>query len=119
LAFLPVIDPDKPVLVTSYRSIDDVIELQARFGTQVSAHMVEEANVAMAQELVRQGITWLMVAGGETSGAVVTGLGVTRLEIAQQISPGLAWSITDTGIALALKSGNFGSDDLFTSEGEK
>jgi len=118
LAFLSLIDPDKPVLVTSYRSIDDVIELQARFGTKVSAHMVEEANVAVAQELVRQGITRFMVAGGETSGAVVTGLGVTRLEIAQQISPGLAWSITDTGIALALKSGNFGSDDLFTSEGE-
>ena len=119
LAFLAVSDPSKPVLITSYRSIEDVIELQARFGTQVSAHMVEEANVALAQELVRQGITRLMIAGGETSGAVVTGLGVTRLEIAQQISPGLAWAITDTGIVLALKSGNFGSDDLFTIEGEK
>jgi uncharacterized protein YgbK (DUF1537 family) len=118
LAFLAGSDPSKPVLITSYRSIEDVVNLQARFGPQVSAHVVEEANVALAQELVRQGITRLMVAGGETSGAVVTGLGVKRLEIAQQISPGLAWAITDTGIALALKSGNFGSDDLFTNQGE-
>lgn len=119
LAFLAISESSKPVLMTSYRSIDDVIELQARFGTQAAAHMVEEANVTLAKELVRQGITRLMIAGGETSGAVVTGLGVTRLEIAQQISPGLAWAITDTGIALALKSGNFGSDDLFTIEDEK
>lgn len=118
LAFLTVSNPAKPVLVASYRSIDDVLELQARFGIQASANMVEEANVRLAQELVRQGITRLMVAGGETSGAVVTGLGVTRLEISQQISPGLAWAITDSGIAVALKSGNFGSDDLFTSQSE-
>lgn len=118
LTFLSISDPTKPVLVASYRSIDDVLELQARFGTQESAIMVEEANVALAQELVRQGITRLMVAGGETSGAVVAGLGITRLEIAQQISPGLAWAITDTGIAVALKSGNFGSDDIFTSQSE-
>jgi 3-dehydrotetronate 4-kinase len=118
LAFLAGCDPHQPVLVTSYRSIEDVLELQARFGTQEAAHMVEEANVTLAKELVRQGITRLMVAGGESSGAVVTGLGVTRLKIAQQISPGLAWAITDTGIALALKSGNFGSDDLFASQSE-
>ena len=118
LTWLAATDPGKPVLFSSYRSSHDVLELQSRFGTQASAHMVEEANVALAQELVRQGITRLMVAGGETSGAVVTGLAVTQLEIAQQISPGLAWAITDTGIGLALKSGNFGSDDLFTLQSE-
>jgi uncharacterized protein YgbK (DUF1537 family) len=118
LTFLAMSDQTKPVLVSSYSSIEDVIELQARFGTLASAQIVEAANVALAKEIVRQGITRIMVAGGETSGAIVTGLGIKRLEIAKQISPGLAWAITDTGVALALKSGNFGSDDLFTSQSE-
>ena len=57
-----------------------------------------------------------MVAGGETAGAVVQALGVDALRIGPQIDPGVPWtmSVGNPRIALALKSGNFGSEDFFT-----
>jgi uncharacterized protein YgbK (DUF1537 family) len=56
-----------------------------------------------------------VVAGGETSGAVVQGLGVSLLEIGPEIDPGVPWTKAADGkpIALALKSGNFGTEDFF------
>ena len=56
-----------------------------------------------------------MGAGGETSGAVVTALGIDGLRVGPEIDPGVPWtaSVGDEPIALALKSGNFGSDDFF------
>jgi uncharacterized protein YgbK (DUF1537 family) len=55
------------------------------------------------------------VAGGETSGAVVNGLGVKALSIGPEIDPGVPWtrSRSQLDVALALKSGNFGSPDFF------
>ena len=57
----------------------------------------------------------LVVAGGETSGAVVQSLAVKSLRIGPQIDPGVPWTLTDgvLPIALALKSGNFGAPDFF------
>jgi uncharacterized protein YgbK (DUF1537 family) len=56
------------------------------------------------------------VAGGETSGAVVTALGVDQLRIGKLIDPGVSWAVSvgDKPVALALKSGNFGSIDFFS-----
>jgi uncharacterized protein YgbK (DUF1537 family) len=62
----------------------------------------------------------LIVAGGETSGACIQALDVTQLAIGPQIDPGVPWcyarmdSAPDVGLHLALKSGNFGTDDFFT-----
>ena len=55
------------------------------------------------------------MAGGETSGAVVSALGITGLRIGPQIDPGVPWttSLDDAPLALALKSGNFGTRDFF------
>jgi uncharacterized protein YgbK (DUF1537 family) len=61
-------------------------------------------------------VTRFLVAGGETSGAVVGALGVTTLAIGPEIDPGVPWTVSrDAGppLALALKSGNFGTDDFF------
>ena len=57
----------------------------------------------------------LVVAGGETSGAVVQALGIKGLRIGRQIDPGVPWTISlgEPAIALALKSGNFGAEDFF------
>jgi uncharacterized protein YgbK (DUF1537 family) len=57
-----------------------------------------------------------VVAGGETSGAVVCALGVDALEIGPEIDPGVPalFSRDGKGLGLALKSGNFGADDFFT-----
>jgi uncharacterized protein YgbK (DUF1537 family) len=64
----------------------------------------------------------VIVAGGESSGAVVRGLGVETLRIGPELAPAVCWATTDIAdgtVALALKSGNFGADDLFLSAWEK
>ena len=57
----------------------------------------------------------LVVAGGEASGAVVNALGITGLRIGAQIDPGVPWTVSldEPMLALALKSGNFGTPDFF------
>jgi uncharacterized protein YgbK (DUF1537 family) len=65
--------------------------------------------------LVEAGLRQLIVAGGETSGAVVGALGAVDLEIGPEIDPGVPWMSTrrPLPLAMALKSGNFGSGDFF------
>ena len=85
--------------------------------------MVEQTLGHIAHGLVDLGVRQLVVAGGETSGACVQALGVTLLRIGGQIDTGVPWcyALVNTGSAndapqglhLALKSGNFGSDDFF------
>jgi uncharacterized protein YgbK (DUF1537 family) len=78
--------------------------------------MIEAALAKVARGLVDAGVDQLLVAGGETSGAVVQALGIEALRIGPQIDPGVPWtmSIGEKPLALALKSGNFGSQDFFT-----
>ena len=77
--------------------------------------MIERTLGDIARELMSMGVRRMVVAGGETSGAVVTALGVTGLRVGPEIDPGVPWtaSLSEEPIALALKSGNFGSDDFF------
>ena len=81
--------------------------------------MIEQAFGRIAQGLVDElGVGRLIVAGGETAGAVVEALGVKRLRIGSEIDPGVPWTMADSGrserpLALALKSGNFGAPDFF------
>jgi uncharacterized protein YgbK (DUF1537 family) len=69
----------------------------------------------IARGLVARGVRRLVIAGGETAGAIVQALGVTGLRIGRQIDPGVPWtmSLGDPALALALKSGNFGAPDFF------
>ena len=89
--------------------------IQARLGQHVSGAMVESALAEVAQRLAGAGFARFLIAGGETSGAVVAALGVTMLEIGPEIAPGVPWtrSIGTPDLALALKSGNFGDKDFF------
>ena len=60
------------------------------------------------------GVKRLVVAGGETSGAVVQALGVQRLRVGLPIDPGVPWTQAEgRPLLLALKSGNFGAVDFF------
>lgn len=83
---------------------------------------VETVIAAVAAELVGSGLSSsLIVAGGESSGAVVAALGAEALRIGPEIAPGVCWSLTGSGghpLTLALKSGNFGGADMFTSAWE-
>ena len=105
-----------PVLVYSTAEPQAVKAIQARLGVSDAGFMVEHAIAAIARGLVDAGVNRMIVAGGETSGAVVQALGVTALRIGPQIDPGVPWTSTVGGksILLALKSGNFGTPDFFT-----
>jgi 3-dehydrotetronate 4-kinase len=107
---------DGPPLIYSTASPDQVKAAQGQLGIERSGALIEQALADIAQGLVRHGVRRLLVAGGETSGAVVTALGVQGLRIGPQIDPGVPWTTTVGGVslALALKSGNFGSVDFFT-----
>lgn len=103
-------------LIYASAAPDAVRAVQAELGIARAGALVEAALAAIARGLVDQGVRQLIVAGGETSGAVVHALGVTALRIGRQIDPGVPWTVTLGGavpLALALKSGNFGSPDFF------
>ena len=106
------------VLLSSSGTPDEVKAVQARFGVEASSQRIEAAMAALARGLVEAGVGRLVVAGGETSGAVVNALGARALRIGPEIDPGVPWTSAaiDGGrtIALALKSGNFGAVDFFT-----
>jgi uncharacterized protein YgbK (DUF1537 family) len=102
-------------LVHSSAAPGVVREWQARFGAEPVAHALEQLFGNLAAQLVAAGARRLVIAGGETSGAVVAALGVKRLAIGPEIDPGVP-ALKVEGqppIALALKSGNFGGRDFF------
>jgi uncharacterized protein YgbK (DUF1537 family) len=107
-----------PVLVYSTATPDAVKGIQGQLGTAEAGAMVEDTIANIAAGLVAMGTQQLVVAGGETSGAVVQKLGISQLRIGPQIDPGVPWchAIVNNvqGLHLALKSGNFGSADFFT-----
>jgi uncharacterized protein YgbK (DUF1537 family) len=116
LAWAEPLLADGPPLIYATAAPDRVKEAQAEMGAERAGALVEQALAAIAQGLVARGVRQLLVAGGETSGAVVTALGVTGLHIGSQIDPGVPWTntLSKEPLALALKSGNFGTVDFFT-----
>jgi len=90
---------------------------QTTLGVEQASRLVEEALARIARELVTAGVRRLVVAGGETSGAIISALGVTSLRIGHQIDPGVPWTETQVAgekLAVALKSGNFGAENFFS-----
>jgi 3-dehydrotetronate 4-kinase len=107
---------DGPVLVYATASPEQVREAQALLGAEQAGTIVEKALAEIAARLVDEGVNKLVVAGGETSGAVVQRLGVQGLRIGPEIDPGVPWTRahgTTRPLYLALKSGNFGTPDFF------
>lgn len=106
---------DEPIMIHASAPAARVALAQASLGKEAVAGMVEGALGRIAAELVGKGVTRLVVAGGETSGAVTQALGVEALEIGPMIDPGVPWTLSVGGkrLALALKSGNFGGTDFF------
>jgi uncharacterized protein YgbK (DUF1537 family) len=105
----------RPALVYSSADPSVVGAVQNRLGAQRAGAVVEELLADVGRKLLANGFTRFLIAGGETSGAVVGALGVTALRIGPEIDPGVPWtrSIGAPDVALALKSGNFGAPDFF------
>jgi uncharacterized protein YgbK (DUF1537 family) len=106
---------EAPILISASAPPEKVAETQARFGKDQAGERIEHVFGTIARQLCARGVHRFVVAGGETSGAVVRDLGVSALRIGKQIDPGVPWTETvgAPAIALALKSGNFGSEDFF------
>ncbi|MDF1635651.1 3-oxo-tetronate kinase [Mycoplana sp. MJR14] len=108
---------DTVPLVYSSADPEAVRAAQARLGRERAGELVEHFLADVAAALRERGYSRFLVAGGETSGAVVGALGVSALLIGPEIDPGVPWTHSlgdDRPVALALKSGNFGGVDFFS-----
>lgn len=108
---------DKPLLVYSTAQPNLVRDAQQKYGQAKVATAIEDFLGSVARILVNEHhVRRIVVAGGETSGAVVRDLGIKALRIGPEICTGVPWTESedsDRPLALALKSGNFGDDDFF------
>jgi uncharacterized protein YgbK (DUF1537 family) len=108
---------ETPIVIAASAPPDKVAAIQAALGGPDKAGaLLEDAMARIAEGLVVRGVRRMVIAGGETSGAVATRLGVRRLRIGAEIDPGVPWTHASGGgpdLLLALKSGNFGATDFF------
>lgn len=110
-----------PVLVSSSAGPDRVRAVESELGPGRAADLLESAVGEIARRAVDTlGVRRILVAGGETSGAVVAALGIRSLRVGPPAAPGVPWMVPTPGprVALLLKSGNFGGPDLFTTAWE-
>jgi len=105
-----------PVLIASSAPPAQVAALQQRHGGAVASHAIEQALARIATDLVQAGVRRLVVAGGETSGAVVDRLAIPAFLIEREIAPGvpILRAVGGRDMLMALKSGNFGGPTFFT-----
>ncbi|MCK1544686.1 four-carbon acid sugar kinase family protein [Bradyrhizobium sp. 179] len=109
---------DGPVLIASSATPEAVAAVQAHHGRDAAGHAIEQAMANIAEGLMQAGVRRLIVAGGETSGAVVDRLRIPGFLVGVEIAAGvpvLRAVGAETGeMLLALKSGNFGGPEFFT-----
>ena len=106
-----------PFVISASGTPDIVRAIQERYGSKAAGLAIETALAAIAAELVGLGVRRLVVAGGETSGAVVDRLGITSFEVGEELAAGVPKLRTigraEGELMMALKSGNFGGIDFF------
>ncbi|MFD5214028.1 3-oxo-tetronate kinase [Microbacterium sp. NPDC058345] len=123
LAFLRDTGEGVP-LITATAEPDEVARTQQRWGRERSAQLIENALGRIASAAVAEhGVRRILVAGGETSGAVAAALGVRTLRVRRVVAPGVAWTTAADRagrmLDLCLKSGNFGGVDLLAAAWEE
>jgi uncharacterized protein YgbK (DUF1537 family) len=107
------VSPDAVPLIYSSAEPEEVRKIQQEFGRELAAEAFESFFGALAVAVVNDMASRLIVAGGETSGAVVEALGLPALIIGPEIDPGVPALRGGPALTLALKSGNFGAEDFF------
>lgn len=108
---------DGPVLIASSSTPDQVAALQARHGRDAAGHAIEQTMADIAESLVKSGVRRMVIAGGETSGAVVDRLRIPGFLVGVEIAAGvpvLRAVGVEGDMLLALKSGNFGGPAFFS-----
>lgn len=107
-----VLQQDRPPLIAASSPAAEVAAAQETYGRERVATAIENTFAHLAATLRERGVLRFVVAGGETSGAVATGLGITSFEVGPQIAPGVP-ALAAGPLRVALKSGNFGGRDFF------
>jgi uncharacterized protein YgbK (DUF1537 family) len=108
-----------PVLVYATSTPEYVKTIQEKLGADKAGEMIENTLAEIAKGIIKLGVRQIIVAGGETSGAVVKALDISGLRIGPEIAPGVPWTKAifkhpqNHSLALALKSGNFGGPQFF------
>jgi uncharacterized protein YgbK (DUF1537 family) len=108
-------------LIYASANAESVNVVHQTLGKNVAAELVEQTFCEIALKAKENGVRNFIVAGGETSGAVVKALDVRAFEIGKSIVPGVpvVTTLDEVSISLALKSGNFGQQDFFTKAKRK
>ncbi len=111
----------EPVTVTTALDQKTVDAAQAALGKDGAARRAEAILGQIAKGLAERGMRRLVVAGGETSGAVIEALGIRRLTVAPYTTPGIGLCAVDgpRPLTLCLKSGKLGNVDLFETALER
>lgn len=111
------LDPNSPApLFYSSLPPHELRLVQATLGADRASELLETALGQIAVGLRARGVRRFVIAGGETSGAVVTALGVDGGLVGDEVAPGVPWihTLDETPVSLLLKSGNFGETSLLT-----
>jgi uncharacterized protein YgbK (DUF1537 family) len=107
-----VLEQETAPLIFASADPEVVKAAQTKHGVETTAEAIEQFFARLAATLVQKGVRRLVTAGGETSGAVITGLGAQALSIGPRVAAGVPL-VRAGETALALKSGNFGGPDFF------
>ncbi|MCA9128967.1 MAG: four-carbon acid sugar kinase family protein [Planctomycetales bacterium] len=120
LQWQPSMSPPQPLIVCSGATPARVQAIRDRWGTD-AARRVEEIFALVARQLFDRGLQRLVVAGGETAGAVIDALEIEAIRIGPEIAPGVPWvaTLAEPRRLLVLKSGNFGDREFFFKALEK
>jgi uncharacterized protein YgbK (DUF1537 family) len=113
-------DASAELIPLAYSSADplQVEAIQREHGQNFIAATLEKLFADVARALVDNGVTKLITAGGETSGAILEGLDLSRLEVGPEIDPGVPALRAGDKLVVALKSGNFGAENFFAKAAE-
>jgi 3-dehydrotetronate 4-kinase len=103
---------DNAPLIYSTISPDAVASNRDKADFGAASAAIEELMAKLALRARERGVTRLVVAGGETSGAVVEALCPGAMAVGPDVAPGVPLLSAD-GVGFALKSGNFGGEDFF------
>lgn len=102
------------ILIYSSDNPESVKRAQ-KYGAANISKLLEDTTAYIAKKAVEAGVRRIIVAGGETSGAVTKTLGYSGYIVGDSIAPGVPVMIpvSNNDIRLVLKSGNFGQKDFF------
>lgn len=101
-------------LVSTSAAPEQVKQIQHELGAEKTTSAIESFFGEVAKLACSQGVTRLISAGGETSGAIIQALDIAALQIGPMIDPGVpALRVSGRALSIALKSGNFGTEDFF------